>query len=96
MVKCHKGFANQLTAVACMNACLLHYVSLGYLCGIYASPDTSSFELAVHHRLDEHISLIEGLCPSAYEVRFVGKGSPSASLVTYLYFGIAKQEEGAL
>lgn len=96
MVKCHEGFINQFVAVSCMNACLLHYVSQGFLCGVYASPETSSFELSVHHKLGEHIPLIKGLFPSAYSVRFVNKDTPVVSLVTNLYFGIAKQMEDEL
>ena len=96
MVKVHDGFYDSFTAVACMNACLLEYVRRGFLCSSYASPSTSSFDLSIHHDVGQHVPLLRGLYPSAYEVRFVNQGRKDVSMVTHMYFSVAERKEGEL
>lgn len=93
MVKLHKGFCNYLSALQCLNACLIEYVSRGYLCSAYTDIKTSSFELSVHYREPDYPSVIKGLEPSSYK-RDMYKDSTNGSFsVMHLYFGIADEKE---
>lgn len=92
MVKLHNGFTHYMTALHYMNACLVDYVSRGYLCSSYASLETFSFELSVHYREPEFPDIIKGLEPSAFQRCMYKDSTNGCYCVLHLYFGIAEKE----
>lgn len=96
MVKLHKGFCSYLSALQCLCACQVEYVSRGYVCSTYASIETSSFELSVHYRDLEFPEIIKGLEPSAFQRNIYKDSTNGDFCVLHLYFGVAKEEGGEL